>query len=564
MRYRFRVWLPLLAVLIVLLSIGTLLLYGLPAVRARLGEYAEGRALARAAAAANGVEESGKEDLPRALEIAARTGKGEVLVVDREARVVARGGPKLLPSPPQTVLTAAADGDRTSREVEEFRVATVPLVRDGRLDGGLVFVPDEAEDTIYDIVSRSSIEAAAIAAVLGGGLMLLVATLLSRRVEQLTLGARSVQRGDFSYRLEPGPDDELGELAKTFNAMAARLEASFSELREREATLNAILTNLNEGVLATDLRGRVLFANPSARSMLGAIGEKALGELPDPWGDFDLPRAVARCASEGECGEARVRGEETYLRVNLERVPAFDEHGGGALVVVQDLSEGRRLEANQQRFLANAAHELKTPITTILGASDLLLDGDEEDPELRRRFLGHINSEARRMQRLSETLLSLARTGLDLREPDLAEVDPNEVTRRVAERMRPLAQSAGLELSVEGRGTGVLADEEWLEQALLALVSNAVKHSGRGGRVRLCLDRGVVAVVDGGEGISEADLPYVFERFYRGEGSSGGFGLGLPICKELVERMGGEISAESGRGEGTTMKIRLPEGGTDA
>jgi signal transduction histidine kinase len=226
---------------------------------------------------------------------------------------------------------------------------------------------------------------------------------------------------------------------------------------------------------------------------------------------------------------------------------------------MQDLSEGRRLEVRQQRFLANAAHELKTPITTILGASDLLLTEEEEDPEVRRRFLNHIFTEARRMQRLSETLLHLARVGWDLREPELEVVDLEAAAREVIWRMTPLAESAGIELSLIGHGKHVRADREWLEQALMVVVSNAVKYSGRGGRVRLHLDGGLVAVEDQGTGIIADDLPHIFDRFYQGEDSSGGFGLGLPICKELVERMEGKISIESEEGVGTTVRIELPE-----
>jgi signal transduction histidine kinase len=242
---------------------------------------------------------------------------------------------------------------------------------------------------------------------------------------------------------------------------------------------------------------------------------------------------------------------------------AFDEHKGGVLVVIQDLSEGRRLEANQQRFLANAAHELKTPITTILGASELLLSNGE-DPETRRRFLNHIFSEARRLQRLSDTLLRLARTGADFRDPELEVVDLDGVTREAAERMKPLAESAGLALHVEGRGERVRADQEWLEQALLVTLSNAVRHSEHGGEIRLRVEDDTVTVEDEGTGISEADLPHVFERFYRGKKQSpGGFGLGLAICKELVERMGGNISLESEEGVGTKVKIELAEVDSD-
>ncbi len=227
-------------------------------------------------------------------------------------------------------------------------------------------------------------------------------------------------------------------------------------------------------------------------------------------------------------------------------------------MVMQDLSEGRRLEANQQRFLAKAAHELKTPITTILGASELLLTGDE-DEDLRRRFLNHIHSEARRMQRLSETLLRLARTGSDLRNPEPEPVYTKHAVREAAERMTPLAERAGLEIRASGEGGRVLADREWLEQVLLVLLNNAVQHSD-GGVVRLQADGGSLSVEDEGAGILEEDLPYVFERFYRGkDGGSGGFGLGLSICKDLIERMGGAISLSSEEGRGTRVEIELPE-----
>jgi signal transduction histidine kinase len=172
--------------------------------------------------------------------------------------------------------------------------------------------------------------------------------------------------------------------------------------------------------------------------------------------------------------------------------------------------------------------------------------------------LTHIRTEAERMQRLSETLLQLAQTGWDRRDPKIGEVDLIAVASRVAERMRPLADSSWLDLSVEGGGGRARADEEWLEQALLVLVSNALKHSEKGGRVRLRAEGSRVAVEDEGAGISEEDIPYLFERFYRGSNSEG-FGLGLPICKELVERMGGEIRIESEEGKGTIIDIRLPE-----
>jgi len=304
--------------------------------------------------------------------------------------------------------------------------------------------------------------------------------------------------------------------------------------------------------------------------MMGMEGGGLPDAVPDPWRDFDLPLAVARVSEGGEGIVARVGCTQTpLLEVRLEPLPGGSDRrsgegaesvgpGEGVLVVAQNLSKGRRLEERQQRFLADAAHELKTPLTAIIGAAELL-EEDDEDPATRRRFLGHILTEARRMRRLSETLLKMARTGVDLREPRVHPVQMSFLGE-VAERAEPLVEGAGLTLVVEDRGGRVLADPEWLEQALLILVSNAVKHSERGGRVWLRVEGGTITVEDEGEGIREEDLPRIFERHYRGEGStSGGAGLGLTICKELVERMDGEISIDSEEGVGTTVRIALPE-----
>jgi PAS domain S-box-containing protein len=554
---------PAVAVFIVLLSISTLLLYGLQAAKARLSQYSQDHALAQAAGAANAIEKAGPGEAKKAADSVADTSEGQVVLVDRDGDVVTRAGKGAAGSLPDRVIEAASRGERINRRIGELWVATVPVVRDGRLRGGVAFVSGNGESAVFEIFSRSNVEAAAIAAVIGGGLMLLVATLLSRRVERLTLAARAIEQGDFTSRIEPGYDDELGDLARSFNAMTARFQDSFGRLEESKETLDAILENLGEGVLATNLEGKVMFANPTARRMLGMTSERVNDvwqpqELPDPWEDFDLPEAVARCAKEEECGEARVRGAQTFFQINLERMQAFDEHKGGILIVVRDLSETRRLEANQQRFLANAAHELKTPITAILGAAELLLTEEDDDPRVRERFLTHIRSEAERMQRLSETLLQLAQTGWDRRDPDIDEVDVLEVASRVADRVGPLADSSYLEVTVEGDGGCARADEEWLEQALLVLVSNALKHSEKGGHVRLRTEGPRITVEDEGEGISEEDVPYLFERFYRGSNSEG-FGLGLPICKELVERMGGKIRLRSEKGKGTIVEIRLPE-----
>ena len=376
--------------------------------------------------------------------------------------------------------------------------------------------------SLFEPFSWRIIEGAAIAVVVAGVLMLLLSTLISRHLE-------------------------------------------LTKLKEKDETLAAILDNLNEGVLATNLDGQVMFANPTARNLLGinnaenAQNPEVLQELPSPWRDFDLPEAVKRCAREQECVDSMVHGDENFLRVNLEHMPAFDEHKGGVLIVMQDLSEGRRLEANQQRFLTNAAHELRTPISNIALAAELLSTGAGEDPETRNRFLEHILSGTHRIQRLSETLLRLARLGWEQREPEIELVKPEEVVQAAAESMRPLSESAGVSIAIEGEGRPVLADTTMFEQALITLVSNAIRNSEKGEVVTIRLDGPAVFVEDRGKGISPDELPHVFERFYRGKETSGGFGLGLSICKDIVETMNGEISIRSEENVGTSVRIQLRE-----
>jgi signal transduction histidine kinase len=179
----------------------------------------------------------------------------------------------------------------------------------------------------------------------------------------------------------------------------------------------------------------------------------------------------------------------------------------------------------------------------------------------RRQLLDHIFDESRHMQRLADTLLRLSRVSWDQREPDLEldlkVVDLAAAVRQAAERMMSLAESAGLALCVEGDGACVLADPEWLQEVLLILLSNAIKHSNPGRNITLRLLEGAITVEDERAGISAVDTPYVFERFYKGKGSMEGFGLGLSICQELVEQMGGYVTLSSEEGVGTSVRVEL-------
>jgi PAS domain S-box-containing protein len=577
---------PPIAVLIVLVAVILVFAYGIPAAKQRLEQRTQAVTLAQAAATADAItgeqHQAWQEllDLPevaadgqtsakggrpgalrRSLDLYATAPGAEIRVVNRDEEIVAREGGRLF-SPPPDMLRKAASGERFFERTEDLNVAVVPILYGGELAGGVVLATRQWEAVVYEPFLRSSFEAAVLASLIGGGLMFLLAVMLSRRVERLSSGARLMERGELSHRIEPGFGDELGALAKTLNSMAANLEESFGRLAEKDATLGAILDNLAEGVVATDARGQVVFANPAGRSMLGMSEEDA--KLPNPWEDFDLREAVASSALKREGGEASVRGGKSFLRINLEYVPNLGDSGkDGVLIVAQDLSEGRRLEEIQQRFLARAAHQLRTPLSAITFAAELLVTKGD-DPVARRRFLEHILTGAERMNRLSDSLLKLARVGWGTREPELEPIDLSDVVHAAAEMAKPLAESAGLDVTAEGQSAWVVADPALLEEALLIPITNAIQHSDPGKTVRLRVSGASVTVEDEAGGIAEEDLPHLFERFYTGKGSSGGTGLGLPICKDLVEKMDGEISIRSEKGVGTSVRIELPEVEPDA
>ena len=576
---------PPIAVLIVLVAVLLVFAYGIPAARERLEQRTQALTLAQAAATADAITGEQHQawqkllDLPeidadgqtsvedpgalrRSLDLYATAPGAEIRVVNRKGEVVAREGEQLY-SPPPEMLRKAASGERYFERRENLNVAVVPILYGGQLAGGVVFATRQWEGLVYEPFLRSGLEAAILASLIGGGLMFLLAVMLSRRVERLSSGARLMERGHLSHRIEPGFGDELGTLAKTLNSMAANLEESFGRLAEKDATLGAILDNLSEGVVATDARGTVVFANPAGRAMLGMGEEDA--ELPSPWEDFDLREAVASSARKREGGEASVRGGKSFLRIKLEYVPNLGDSGkDGVLIVAQDLSEGRRLEETQQKFLARAAHQLRTPLSAITFAAELLVTKGDEDPVARRRFLEHILTGAERMNRLSDSLLKLARVGWGTREPELEPIDLSDVVHAAAEMAKPLAESAGLDVTLEGQSAWVVADPALLEEALLIPITNAIQHSDPGKTVRLRVSGASVTVEDEAGGIAEEDLPHLFERFYTGKGSFGGTGLGLPICKDLVEKMDGEISVRSEKGVGTSVRIELPEAEPDA
>lgn len=394
---------------------------------------------------------------------------------------------------------------------------------------------------------------------------------LQRRLGEMVEGVERFEHGELDYRLFVPRDDYLRELGLALNHMAARLDTRFRRLTQRNVEEDAVLSTLEEGVMAIDLEERILRLNDSARRLIGGQVREPVGRtIQEVVRNIQLQRFIrdviaAKAPLESEITLIDV--EERHLRV-YGRVLA-DASGGvaGVIVVLSDLTRMRKLENMRRDFVANVSHELRTPITSIKGYVETLLDGPVGNPEDTRRFLGIISKQADRLDAIFEDLLSLARMEhaageIVLEEGNLAGVVEQAVASRAG-----AASEKGLELEstvppdMEGRFNATL-----LEQAVTNLIDNAIKFTDRGGRVTItATPEGRVlrlSVTDTGCGVDAAHLPRLFERFYRVDPSrsrkEGGTGLGLAIVKHIAQAHGGRAVVESAVGKGSTFSIELP------
>ena len=349
-------------------------------------------------------------------------------------------------------------------------------------------------------------------------------------------------------------------LARQCAQALKRAQLYESELEGR-SRLSRLVERLHEGVVSIDRRGRVEFASSKAKQMLGAAPLKEGSHVPESWLGFPLRSFVANLfEADVHNGEAQVASQDGERVFDLTGIPAAQSES--ALLVVSDVSEREQRQRAEREFVNNAAHELRTPLAAITSAIERLQAGARDVPEKRDRFLGHIQRESTRLNRLASSLLVLARAQSREQMPRRTEIPLREL---LLELVGGVELKQGVELVVDCPPDLIASsNRDLLEHALLNLATNAARHTDSG---RVCIsacaeDSGSVRieVSDTGSGIGPEELGRLFDRFYRGPGEEGraGFGLGLPITKEAVEALGGHVEIDSVPGEGTTARILLP------
>ena len=390
---------------------------------------------------------------------------------------------------------------------------------------------------------------ALVAAVLIGVLAgFLIAVAISHRVVRLARAAGEMAGGSFDAPLAVSGPDEIGDLARALDSMRASLKESFGVLTADRNKLAAIFDGLTDSVIVVDYEGPVRFSNSAASRLLEA------GTKPP---QVILPQ-LQRASEVGFSAHPALRIGDRAYALTARALP--DERA--VLAVLRDRTDELRRELAEADFVSNAAHELRNPLAGISGAIEVLQSGAKNTPHDRDHFLNRLAEDAERMNRLTQSLLTLARvesSGAAEREV----VDVPLAIRDVVAAVEPPPHVA-LEVEVE-RDLAATGDPTLLRQVMIGLLTNAFKNTPPPGTVTV---RGrhdgeaevIVEVVDTGTGIPAAEIERVFERFYRRSESrkQEGFGLGLAIARRMVDVMGGQIGADSVLGEGSTFWVRLP------
>lgn len=391
---------------------------------------------------------------------------------------------------------------------------------------------------------------------------------ITQPLQRLTLMAAAVADGRLDSRLPAISRDEVGRLGQAFNQMADRLEETFGAISADRNRLAAILETVADGLVITDQAGRVLLLSPGAERLLRVNASEAIGE---PFIKIARDHELIALLQHPDRGPRLIDlgRPRRQVRAVSSSIPGTNDQ---RLLLLQDVTELRRLEMARRDFVANVSHELRTPLAAIKALVETLEEGALHDPPAARAFLSSLHSEVDELTELVRELLDLSRIESGQAQIRPEPTEPEPLLRSAAERMAPLAQRAGVDLRIAlpANLPVALADWERVRQVLTNLLHNAIKFTPKGGWVELRAEQRAndlaVSVADSGVGIAPDDLDRVFERFYKTDRSrsGGGTGLGLAIARHLVEAHGGRIWAEGAGSQGTTFTFTLPLAGAGA
>ena len=397
-----------------------------------------------------------------------------------------------------------------------------------------------------------------------------VRKLIIKPIYKLTKNATDIAEGkmvDMNNMMPQKNRTDIDELVQAFCSMNKELNARFNDATRQKKQIETILLHMTDGLIAFNIEGEIIHINPAAENMLELTAED--NNFEKIFNKYELNMNVEKIIylENWTSTEQKISIGDRY--VNLLFAPFKDENDrpGGVIAVIQDITEHVRLDNMRKEFVADVSHELKTPITSIMGYADTLLEGEYEK-EIQDRFLGVVSSEAKRMARLVNDLLTLSKYDNKQNKCEKVEFDLGELVKQTQENLALEIQKKkqNIECYVTANVPMVYADKYGIERVVINILTNSIKYTPEGGNIKIYVgfvyNDAYIKIIDNGIGIPEKDLSRIFERFYRVDKARtralGGTGLGLSIAKEILDQNGGSIDIKSIVEKGTEVVIRVP------
>ncbi len=471
----------------------------------------------------------------------------------------------------EDVLLNETTGDRTL-------VMTVPIYRSNGSDdkekvAGVIFLEASLEGVysqlqeINRIFANGTFLGVSISVLLG----IVIARTITKPITEMRKQAKLMGDGDFSQKVNVYGRDEIGQLALSFNELNDKLQVAQATTESERRKLSSVLSNMTEGVIATDQTGSIILMNEPAARLIGKRIDDMEGEpLLDVLNIHDRLDDINEIQDTGSIIiDFSEEDQHLLLKASFSMVQFESEEMNGFITVLSDVTEQEKIERERREFVANVSHELRTPLTTMRSYLEALTDGAWEDKEIAPRFLGVTQNETERMIRLVNDLLQLSKMDNKDYKMYKEQVDFTSLFQHTIERFE-FNKTEQIEFvrHLPEEEVWVWIDKDKMTQVLDNIISNAIKYSPEGGTITFIVDvmtqqqKIVVKISDEGVGIPDEKLNKIFERFYRVDKARsrklGGTGLGLAISREMIEAHGGNIWAESKEGEGTTVLFTLP------
>lgn len=353
----------------------------------------------------------------------------------------------------------------------------------------------------------------------------------------------------------------------TVSLMTSELKDKLSEVSKQRNQMETILLHMTDGIIAFDMEGNIILINPEAKKLLKMSPEDSSFDDIFKNSGVDINMEKIIYLENWTSTEERVKVEDTYIHIFFAPFKNENDTPAGVIAVIQDITEHVTLDNMRKEFIADVSHELKTPITSIMGYADTLLEADY-DKETQGKFLNVIATEARRMAKLVTDLLTLSRYDNASNRVKKESFDLGELVKHAQDKLAIEAMKKEHKVScfVTADVPLVYADKDDIERVVLNILSNSIKYTPEGGDIKIYVgfvyNDAYIKIIDNGIGIPEEDLTKIFERFYRVDKARtremGGTGLGLSIAKEILDKNSGSIDIKSVAGEGTEVVIRIP------